>query len=53
MDKDTVKGRVKKAAGDLVGDKDLRREGNVDEAAGKAKQGVDRAAGKAKRAIQR
>jgi uncharacterized protein YjbJ (UPF0337 family) len=53
MDKDTAKGRLKKAAGDLAGDKDLHREGAVDEAAGKAKHAVDRAAGKAKRAIQR
>jgi len=53
MDKDTAKGRMKKAGGDLAGDKDLRREGAIDEAAGKAKQAVDRAAGKAKKAIQR
>ena len=32
-----AKGRVKQAAGDLTGDDDLRREGKVDESAGKAK----------------
>jgi uncharacterized protein YjbJ (UPF0337 family) len=53
MGKDTAKGRLKKAAGDLTGDKALRREGNVDEAAGKAKHAVDRAAAKAKDAIKR
>ena len=42
--RDTAKGRVKKAAGDLTGDKELRREGAVDEAAGKAKSAVDAAA---------
>ena len=34
---DQAKGRVKQAAGDLTGDDDLRREGKVDEAAGKVK----------------
>ena len=53
MEQDTAKGRLKKAAGDLKGDKDLQREGRVDEAAGKAKQAVDRAADKAKDAIRR
>lgn len=32
--RDTARGRVKKAAGDLTGDKELQREGAVDEAAG-------------------
>jgi uncharacterized protein YjbJ (UPF0337 family) len=53
MERDTAKGKLKKAAGDLTGDKDLHREGRVDEAAGKAKQVVDRAADKAKDAIRR
>ena len=39
---DQAKGRVKKAAGDLTGDKDLKREGQVDEGAGKAKGVVDK-----------
>ena len=36
--KDDIKGRVKEAAGDLTNDKDLEREGKVDQAAGKAKE---------------
>ena len=39
---DKVKGRVKQAAGDLTDDKDLKREGKVDEAAGKVKDAVDK-----------
>ena len=35
---DEMKGRVKEAAGDLTGDKDLQREGKADKAAGKVKQ---------------
>ena len=35
---DEVKGRVKEAAGDLTGDKDLERDGKLDKAAGKVKQ---------------
>ena len=34
---DDMKGRVKEAVGDLTGDKDLQREGKVDQAAGKIK----------------
>lgn len=52
-DGDTAKGRLKKAAGDLTGDKTLRREGTIDEAAGKAKGAVDDAADKAKTALRR
>jgi uncharacterized protein YjbJ (UPF0337 family) len=33
--KDDAKGRVKEAAGNLTGDKDLQREGKVDQAGGK------------------
>lgn len=40
-EKDEAKGRVKEAAGALTGDKDLKREGKVDQAAGKAKDAVD------------
>jgi uncharacterized protein YjbJ (UPF0337 family) len=39
--KDDAKGRIKKAAGDLTGDDDLKREGKADQAAGKAKGVVD------------
>ncbi len=38
---DEAKGRVKKAVGELTGDERLKREGTVDKAAGKVKQGVD------------
>jgi uncharacterized protein YjbJ (UPF0337 family) len=38
---DETKGRVKQAVGDLTGDKALKREGKVDELAGKAKKFVD------------
>jgi uncharacterized protein YjbJ (UPF0337 family) len=41
---DDAKGRVKEAAGDLTDDKDLKREGKVDQATGKAKDGIDKAA---------
>ena len=49
---DVAKGRVKEAVGDLKGDKTLKREGKIDQAAGAAKSKVDKAvvkaAGKAK-----
>ena len=48
MNKDEATGRVKEAAGDLTGDKDLQREGKTDQAAGKAKDAVDKVADKAK-----
>jgi uncharacterized protein YjbJ (UPF0337 family) len=35
---DEVKGRVKEAAGAVTGNDDLRREGKIDQAAGKVKQ---------------
>jgi uncharacterized protein YjbJ (UPF0337 family) len=49
--KDEMKGRAKRATGELTGDKDLKREGTVDKAAGKTKEFVDKAAGKAKDTI--
>jgi uncharacterized protein YjbJ (UPF0337 family) len=45
---DDAKGRVKEAAGNLTGDKDLQREGKVDQAGGKAKEGVERLTDKVK-----
>lgn len=45
---DDLKGRVKEAAGDLTGDKDLQREGKVDQAAGSVKDKVGDAADKVK-----
>ena len=50
---DEMEGRVKEAAGDLTGDKDLQREGKVDQAEGKAKDAVDDAADKAKDLVDR
>ena len=52
-DVDTAKGRLKKAAGDLTGDDDLRREGKVDEASGSVKDKVGDAADKVKDALGR
>jgi uncharacterized protein YjbJ (UPF0337 family) len=39
---DKVKGKLKQAAADLTDNKKLRREGKIDEAAGKAKETVDK-----------
>ena len=50
---DDAKGRVKEAAGDLTGDKDLKREGKVDQAGGKAKEGVEKITDKIKGALKR
>jgi uncharacterized protein YjbJ (UPF0337 family) len=41
---DEQKGRVKEAAGDLTDDEKLKREGQVEQAEGKAKKKVDEAA---------
>ena len=49
--KDDAKGRVKEAAGDLTGDKDLQREGKVDRASGAVKDGLDKASDKLKDAV--
>ena len=46
--KDDLKGRVKEAGGDLTGDQDLKNEGKVDKASGKAKDAVGGAADKVK-----
>lgn len=48
---DQVKGRIKEAAGDLTGDKDLKREGQTDRAAGRAKELVDTAKEKTENAV--
>lgn len=52
-DVDTVKGRLKQAAGDLTDDDDLKREGKVDEAAGSAKDKLDDAVDKVKDVLRR
>lgn len=39
---DKTKGKIKQAVGDLTDNDKLRREGKVDEAAGKAKDVIDK-----------
>jgi uncharacterized protein YjbJ (UPF0337 family) len=46
------KGRVKQAGGDLTGDRDLKREGKVDERSAKAKGKVGEVADKIKGAFR-
>ena len=48
---DELKGRVKEAAGALTDDKKLKREGQVDQAAGKIKQNVEKVVDKVRAAI--
>jgi uncharacterized protein YjbJ (UPF0337 family) len=48
---DELKGRVKEAAGALTGDDELKREGQVDQAAGKVKQAVEKVVDKVKDAV--
>jgi uncharacterized protein YjbJ (UPF0337 family) len=50
---DKGKGRMKEAAGDLTGDRDLKREGKVDRAAGGVKDKAGKAADKVKDAVSR
>jgi uncharacterized protein YjbJ (UPF0337 family) len=50
---DDAKGRVKEAAGSLSGDKDLKREGQADRAAGAAKDGVEKVADKVRDMLRR
>jgi uncharacterized protein YjbJ (UPF0337 family) len=45
---DETKGRVKEAAGDLTGNKDLKREGTADRAGSKVKEKVDEGVDKVK-----
>ena len=47
-DADDLKGRFKKATGELTGDDDLKREGDVDKASGAVKDAVGDVADKAK-----
>ena len=48
---DKAKGRVKEAAGALTGDKKLKREGKIDQAAGEAKDAADRTVDRVKDAL--
>jgi uncharacterized protein YjbJ (UPF0337 family) len=49
---DKAKGRAKEAAGALTGDRKLKSEGKVDQAAGKVKDAVGKVADKAKNALR-
>ena len=46
-----LKGRLKEAGGDLTGDKNLQREGKVDQSSAKVKDAVGDAADKVKDAV--
>jgi uncharacterized protein YjbJ (UPF0337 family) len=41
-----IKGRLKEAAGDVTGDKDLQREGKIDQASAATKKTIEDAADK-------
>jgi len=49
---DEAKGRIKEAAGDLTGNKRLKREGKVDRAGAKVKGKVDKGIDKVKDAVR-
>lgn len=51
--KDDAKGRVKEAAGSLTGDDGLKREGKVEQAGGKAKDGIERLTEKVKDVLRK
>lgn len=46
-----MKGRLEQAAGDLTGDKDLKREGKIDQVSAATKNAVDKAADKVRDTI--
>jgi uncharacterized protein YjbJ (UPF0337 family) len=50
---DETKGRLKEAAGDLTGNQELKDEGKVDRASGKAKDVVGDVADKAKDVLRK
>jgi uncharacterized protein YjbJ (UPF0337 family) len=50
---DELKGRVKEAAGALTDNKKLKREGKIDQAAGKTKQAAEKAVDKVKDSMKR
>jgi uncharacterized protein YjbJ (UPF0337 family) len=50
---DVAKGRVKEAAGALMGDKKLKREGKADQAAGKIKQTAEKVVDDAKKGAEK
>ena len=49
---DEIKGRIKEAAGAIMDDDKLRREGKMDQAAGKVKQTVEKVVDKVNEAAQ-
>lgn len=49
---DVVKGRIKEAAGALIGNDKLREEGKTDQAVGEVKQTVQKVADKVKTAVK-
>lgn len=49
---DEIKGRIKEAAGAIMDDDKMRREGKMDQAAGKVKQTFEKAVDKVNQAIQ-
>ena len=46
-----MKGRMKEAVGDITGNKDLQREGKIDQASAATKKTVDKAADAVKDAV--
>jgi uncharacterized protein YjbJ (UPF0337 family) len=50
---DEVKGRIKEAAGALIGNDKLREEGKTDQAVGKVEQVAEKAVEKAKEAVKK
>lgn len=50
---DKAKGRVKEAVGALTGDRQLKREGKLDQAAGNVKDAAEKAVDKVKNALDR
>jgi uncharacterized protein YjbJ (UPF0337 family) len=50
---DELKGRLKEAAGALIGDKELKREGKTDQAVGKIKQQADEVVDKVREALKK
>jgi len=51
--KDDLKGRAKEAAGAITDDKDLKREGKVDQAVGDVKDKIDGAADRVKELLHK
>ena len=50
---DQAKGKAKEAAGDVTGDKDLKREGKTDRVAGEVKEKVGDVVDKVKDAVHK